>query len=350
MALAQLIDRIASPDDAVSARTQARLDGKTKPRKSLGRLESLACRVAGILGEEAPGPLAKAIVVMAADHGVAADGVSAFPQEVTAQMVLNFAGGGAGINVLARQAGARVVVVDMGVRTKVAAPGVRDGWIGPGTRNLAREAAMTVEEARRAIAVGAELAAELAREGVGLIGIGEMGIGNTTSASALTAAYTGAPAAEVVGRGTGIDDAGLARKLAAVEAGLRRSQPDPARPLETLASLGGFEIAGMAGVVLGAAAARRPVVVDGFIAGAAALAAVRLQPKAAAYLVASHRSVEAGHRVVLRALGIEPLLDLDLRLGEGTGAALAMPIVDASLAIVREMATFESAGVSDSGR
>jgi len=290
---------------------------------------------------------AKAIVVMGADHGVAAEGVSAYPQEVTGQMLLNFAGGGAAINVLARQAGARVVVVDMGVARPLApAPEIRACRIGAGTANLARGPAMTRAQARAALAAGAALADELARDGVGLLGIGEMGIANTTAASALAAVFTGAPPEEVTGRGTGIDDATFRRKVDVVRRGIEINRPDAGDAVDTLAKLGGFEIAGLAGVVLGAAAARLPVVVDGFIASVAALAAVRIAPLAAGYLIASHRSVEAGHRLVLQALGARPLLDLDLRLGEGTGAALAMPLVDAALAIAAEMATFESAGVS----
>jgi nicotinate-nucleotide--dimethylbenzimidazole phosphoribosyltransferase len=348
--LAELCARIVAPDPAVAARTQALLDDKTKPRRSLGRLEELAVRLAHIRGEEAPAIARKAIVVMAADHGVAAEGVSAYPQEVTAQMVLNFARGGAAINALARHAGAEVIVVDVGVATPVEDERVRSARIGPGTRNFVSEPAMTREQATRAIEVGVQIAVELAAGGPTLIGIGEMGIGNTTSASALTAAFTGMGVEEVTGRGTGIDDAAWTRKVAAIRRGLALHLVRESDPLATLAALGGFEIAGLAGVVLGAAAARMPVIVDGFISSVAALTAVRLQPRAAGFLVPSHRSVEVGHRVVLQALGLKPLLDLDLRLGEGTGAALAMGLCDASLRVLHEMATFSSAGVSDSGR
>lgn len=348
MTLDALLRRIVATDPAVAARTQALLDDKTKPRRSLGRLEDLACRLAQVRGIDAPPPpLHKAIVVMAADHGVAAEGVSAYPQEVTAQMVLNFARGGAAINVLARQAGAKVVVVDMGVASPVAVEGVRDCRIAAGTRNFTREPAMTREQATRALLDGAALADELAAGGVTLLGIGEMGIGNTTSASALTAAFTGAPVEEVTGRGTGVDDAGWKRKVAAIAAALALHEPRANDPLGTLAALGGFEIAGLAGVVLGAAAARVPVVVDGFISSTAALVAARLEPRSAGYLIPSHRSVEVGHRLVLRALDLQPLFDLDLRLGEGTGAALAMPLCDAALEILAGMATFSSAGVSE---
>jgi nicotinate-nucleotide--dimethylbenzimidazole phosphoribosyltransferase len=348
--------RILPVDDAVAAETQRRLDAKTKPRHSLGRLEELACRIAAIRRTTSLTPPRKAIVVMGADHGVVEEGVSAYPQEVTGQMLLNFARGGAAINVLARHAGARLVVVDMGVKHIPADlvsvdPSVelRTHPLGPGTANFTRGPAMTRAQAAAAITVGAELGAELARDGVGLVGIGEMGIGNTTASAALTALFCGAPPEEVVGRGTGIDDAGLRRKIEAVRRALDMNRPDASDGVDALAKVGGFEIAGLAGVVLGAAASRLPIVIDGFIASTAALAAVRIAPATAGYLVASHRSVEVGHRLILQALGTKPLLDLDLRLGEGTGAALAMPIVDASLRILAEMATFGDAGVSDSG-
>ena len=348
--LSQLVARIVPVDARVAADTQRLLDLKTKPRRSLGRLEDLACQIASIRGAVPAAPLEKAIVVMGADHGVAEDGVSAYPQEVTGQMLLNFARGGAAINVLARAAGARVVVVDMGVKhPPPPTPAIRLHALGPGTANLARGPAMTRATAEAALGIGAGIAAELAASGVGLIGIGDMGIGNTTPSAALAALFCGAPPEEVCGRGTGIDDAGLRRKIAAVRQGLEVNRPDPRDGVDALAKVGGFEIAGLAGVVLGAAAARVPVVMDGFIASAAALAAVRIAPAAVGYLVASHRSVEAGHRLVLQAIGAKPLLDLDLRLGEGTGAALAMTLVDASLRILMEMATFADAGVSDSG-
>lgn len=350
MTLADTIARIAPADAAAAARTQELLDGKTKPRRSLGRLEDVACRIAAARGTSLPDMPRKAVVVMAADHGVAAEGVSAYPQEVTRQMVLNFARGGAGINVLARHVGAEVVVVDMGVKEPLdGVVGVRACRIGPGTRNLACEAAMTRAEATAALEAGIAIAYELADGGVTLLAIGEMGIANTTSASALTAVFTGCSPQEVTGRGTGIDDAALAHKVDVIRRALVLHRPAPADALGVMAALGGFEIAGMAGVVLGAAARRVPVVVDGFISAAAALVAARLAPAAAGYLVASHRSVEVGHRKVLEALGAPPLLDLELRLGEGTGAALAMGLVDASLRILHEMATFAAAGVSDSG-
>jgi nicotinate-nucleotide--dimethylbenzimidazole phosphoribosyltransferase len=369
--LARTAARIEEPNRSIALQTQRLLDAKTKPRGSLGRLEELACQIASIRGSVTPRTTHKAIVVMAADHGVAAEGVSAFPQVVTAQMLLNFVRGGAAINVLARQAGARLVVVDMGtcaplelnvsgaqselrssgaqseLRSSGAQSELREHRIAPGTRNFTREPAMTRQQALAAIEIGIALSEELARSGVTLIGLGDMGIANTTASSALAALFTGAPPDAVIGRGTGVDAAGMQRKLDAVQRGLALHNPNPIDGVGGLAAVGGFEIAGLCGVVLGAAAHRVPVVLDGFICSTAALAAVRIAPAAARYLIASHRSAEAGHRFVLQALDARPLFDLDLRLGEGTGAALAMGLVDSALAILHEMATFESAGVSD---
>lgn len=351
LALDQLRARIAPLDRAIAERTQRKLDAKTKPRRSLGRLEDFACQYAAIARDDAPALPKKAIVVMGADHGVARRGVSAFPQEVTGQMLLNFASGGAAINVLARHAGADVVVVDMGVVTPVAAPGIIDARIGPGTADFTEEPAMTRAQAERALQTGVELAAKLKRDGVGVVGLGEMGIGNTTAASALTAVFTRAAAEEVTGYGTGIDEATHQRKTELIRAALTRHArvAEHGDPLEMLAALGGFEIAGLAGVVLGAAAERMAVVTDGFIASVAALVAVRLVPAAREYILPSHRSVEAGHGLVLRALGVPPVLELEMRLGEGTGAALSMTLLDAAIRILQEMATFEAARVTDSG-
>jgi nicotinate-nucleotide--dimethylbenzimidazole phosphoribosyltransferase len=342
--------RITEPAEAVRRQTQELLDAKTKPRRSLGRLEDLACQIAAVRGDSRPSAARKAVVVMGADHGVADEGVSAYPAEVTAQMMLNFAGGGAAINVLARHAGARVLVVDMGVRVPVGAPGILDRRVGPGTRNFTQGPAMTREQAIAALETGIRIAADLHTDGTDLCGIGDMGIGNTTASSALAAVLTGAPVEEVTGRGTGIDDATLARKIDAIRRAIAANRPDAADAVGTLAKLGGFEIAGLAGVTLGCAALRIPVIADGFIAGAAALVAARIAPAARGSIIASHRSVEAGHRLVLRALGAEPLLDLGLRLGEGTGAALAMTLADAALEILHEMATFASAAVTDTGK
>jgi nicotinate-nucleotide--dimethylbenzimidazole phosphoribosyltransferase len=332
--LDETIARIAPGDAAAAAAVQTALDAKTKPRGSLGRLEELACRLACVHG--AGREIVPVVVVAAGDHGVAREGVSAYPSEVTAQMLANFESGGAAVCVLARAAGAELRVVDAGV--------------GEGTANIAEGAAMSREEALRQIALGIELADALAADGATVIALGEMGIGNTTSASALCAALLPAVPAAVCGRGTGLDDEGVARKIAVVQRALDANAGALGDPLETLAALGGFEIAFLVGVTLGAAANRVVVLLDGFITGAAALVAVRLVPDVRDALVASHLSPEPGHRLVLDALGLQPLLALDLRLGEGSGAALALPLLHAARAIVDEMATFEGAGVTDAGR
>jgi len=317
-------------------------DAKTKPRGSLGRLEELGCRLAGIRGF-VPRTLDAVIVVAAADHGVAREGVSAYPQEVTAQMVANFAAGGAAVNVLARQAGARLVVVDAGIAVPFEHESVRSVRLGAGTANLAEGPAMTAEQVRRGLEAGAALADEL--RDVDIVALGDMGIGNTTSASALTAALLGVDAARVCGRGTGLDDAGVARKVETVRRALDVNQGN-----DPLTALGGFEIVFLAGLARGCAANGTAVLLDGFITSVAALAAGRLDPAVLDVLIASHRSPEPGHALVLEALGLEPLLDLELRLGEGSGAALALPLLRASVAILEEMATFDDAGVTDSGR
>ncbi len=348
-ALAALIGRIGPLDRDAMEEAARRQNDLTKPASSLGRLEELAIQLAGITGSAVPPvPERKAVIVMAADHGVAEEGVSAYPRTVTAQMVLNFLAGGAAINVLAGAAGARVVVVDMGIASELPPhPELRVRRLGPGTRNFAREPAMTREQAEAAIAAGAAVLEGEVDRGLDLVATGDMGIGNTTAASALVAALTGRAPAEVVGRGTGIDDLTYARKLRVVEAALALHRPDGSDALDVLAKVGGFEIGGLAGVIVGAAAYRIPVVLDGFISGAAALVAVSLAPACSPYLIAGHRSVEIGHRVVLDRLGLRPLLELDLRLGEGTGAALGMPIIDAALRAHREMATFAEAQVSN---
>jgi nicotinate-nucleotide--dimethylbenzimidazole phosphoribosyltransferase len=348
--LQKTLSAIRPPDEAAAAEAQHRLDAKTKPLGSLGRLEELARVVAGVRRAAVPEMPVKAMVVMAGDHGVADEGVSAFPQAVTAQMVLNIAGGGAAISVLSRQVGARLEVVDVGVKEDLpAAPGVRAARVAKGTRNFTKGPAMTAEETVKALEVGITVASELAEAGVTLIGIGEMGIANSTPASALTAVWTGRPVAEVTGRGTGIDDATLRHKVEVIERALRL-HAGATEPLDVLARLGGLEIAGLAGVVLGAAARSVPVLTDGVIATSGALAAAKLCPAAAGAILASHRSVEIGHRLQLEALGKKPLFDFDLRLGEGTGAALAMPVVEAAVRILREMASFEQAGVSGKER
>jgi nicotinate-nucleotide--dimethylbenzimidazole phosphoribosyltransferase len=328
----------------MSAYDEARraYDAKTKPRGSLGRLEELGCRLAAIRGF-VPRSLEAAIVVAAADHGVAREGVSAYPPEVTAQMVANFAAGGAAVNVLARQAGARLILVDAGVAVPFEHAAVWSVRLGPGTANLAAGPAMTAEQARRGLEAGRELADEL--RDVDVVALGDMGIGNTTSASALTAALLGVDPALVCGRGTGLDDAGVARKVETVRRGVEAN-----RAADPLAALGGFELVFLAGLALGCAANRTAVLLDGFITSAAALAATRIDAAVLDVLIASHRSPEPGHALVLEALGLEPLLDLELRLGEGSGAALALPLLRAAVAILEEMATFDDAGVTDSGR
>jgi nicotinate-nucleotide--dimethylbenzimidazole phosphoribosyltransferase len=340
---------VAEPDRAAAAAARAALDVKTKPRGSLGRLEELACRVAAIRADARPGRLVPAVVVCAADHGIAAEGVSAYPQEVTRQMLRTIAGGGAAVCVLAREADARLVLADLGTRAPVGEPAILDRRVRAGTANSARGPAMAAAEAEQAVAAGIELADGLIHEGVGLIALGEMGIANSTAASALTAALLGADAAAVCGRGTGLDDAGVARKVAAVRRALAVNRVQGGDALGALAAVGGLEIAALAGVVLGCSARRTPVLVDGFISSAAALAAVCLQPRCRGALIAAHRSPEPGHGAILAALELDPLLDLEMRLGEGSGAALALPLVAAALAILADMATFEGAGVTDAG-
>jgi len=341
---------LCESDRDVGAQTVRLLDAKTKPPGSLGRLEELACRLAAIRGRMPEGPLHPAIVVAAADHGVAARGVSAYPIEVTAQMLSNFAGGGAAICVLAREAGARLVVVDAGVIGGAAVAGVRTEVVDGVrcTEDLAVGPAMSRSTAIGMIERGIALAEELAAEGVQILGLGEMGIANTTSASALTAVLLPAEPSLVCGPGTGIDDAGLARKVDAVRRGLAANglpRPD-AEPADVLSAVGGLEIAFLVGVTLGAAARRIPVLLDGFVSSVAALVAYGFREAAAASLVAATRSPEPGHALVLERLGLEPLLDLGLRLGEGTGAALALPLVRSSIAILTDMATFDAAGIS----
>jgi nicotinate-nucleotide--dimethylbenzimidazole phosphoribosyltransferase len=324
------------PADPEARRAAARaLDAKTKPRGSLGRLESLAQQVAGIRRDPSPGRLQAGIVVAAADHGVASEGVSAYPQVVTSQMLANFADGGAAVCILARIAGASLHVVDAGVGTP--------------TGNIAEGPAMSQADALRWVEEGIGVADDLAADGVGVVAIGEMGIGNTTSAAALCAALLEVNPAATCGRGTGVDDAGLAHKVEVVSRALRANELS-GDPIEVLAALGGFELAFLCGLALGGAANHQVVLLDGFIATVAALVAARLAPDAADSMIAAHLSPEPGHRLALDALGLEPLLDLGLRLGEGSGAALALPLLDASLAILAEMATFESAGVTDAGR
>lgn len=338
---------IAPRNQEASEQTRQHVDQLTKPLGSLGRLEELAVELAAMTGETFPVVTPPGVLVFAADHGVAAEGVSAYPQEVTAQMLLNLVNGGAGINVFARQIGAMQKFVDVGVAVEVEAPGVINRRIRAGSGNMLKEAAMSADEAQRTLAVGIELAEQIIDEGAKVLIVGEVGIGNTTASSAILSALTGADPDEIVGRGTGLDDAGWQRKKAVVREALALHRPDANEPLDVLAKVGGLEIGAMAGAMIGAASRRVPVLMDGFIATVAALLAVRLAPAVADYLIAGHRSQEPGHAFVLNVLGKQPLLDLNLRLGEGSGAAVAFSIVEASSRMVREMATFASAGVSD---
>jgi len=350
-------DTIAAvvPRDAAAERAaRERLDRMTKPPGSLGVLEDVAAQLAGIAGDcPAPLPTPATVAVFAGDHGVHAQGVTPWPQEVTAQMVANFLGGGAVVNAFAAEAGATVVVVDVGVAAPLdPADGLLDRKIRPGTADLAVGPAMTLDEARRAVEVGIEVAASLAPT-VGSLVTGDMGIANTTASAALVCAFTGATPASATGRGTGVDDPTLARKVEVVVRAVGRVPVRPTTPaaaLAVLAEVGGLEHAALAGFVLGAAAHRIPVLLDGVIAGSAALVAAVLCPAALDYALAGHVSAEPGHALALDALGLRPLLGLDLRLGEGTGALLALPLVASAARALRDVATFDSAGVAQKGR
>jgi len=334
-------------DQTAADKAAARQNQLTKPQGSLGRLESFSVQLAGMTGRERPRFARKAVIVMAADHGVALEGVSAYPVEVTAQMVENIARNGAAVSVLARQNQARVVIVDIGVARDISSlAGVLHRKVAAGSANMLKGPALTPAQAEQAIAAGMQVLDEQAAQGLDLVALGEMGIGNTTPASAITAVLTGLPVKEVTGRGTGLDDAGLQKKIEVIEAAIRLNRPDPADALDVLAKVGGLDIAGLTGVIIAAAARRIPVVVDGFISGAAALVAAGLLPEVKPYLIASHLSVEAGHTAICRKLELDPLLDLHMRLGEGSGAVLVFPIIEGAARILDEMATFEEAGVS----
>ena len=344
--LQAVVASVRPTDPANEEAAWARLDELTKPPRSLGRLEEVAARVARIQGTVRPDVKRRVVLLMAGDHGVVAEGVSPYPHDVTYQMVANFSAGGAAINQIARSVGAEVRVYDVGVAREVELPDIRSRKVAPGTRNMALGPAMSREECAAAVLVGIEAAREAAAEGFALIGTGEMGIGNSTAAAALTAAYTGTAAADVAGPGTGLDEAGVAHKVTVIERALDVNATRGLDPLGVLSAVGGLEIAALAGVVIGGAAEGVCVVADGFISGAATLAALALCPTAADYVLASHRSAEPGHGVLLGHLGMRPVLDLDMRLGEGTGAALAMGVVDAACEMLSGMATFTEAGVS----
>ncbi|MHB0874429.1 MAG: nicotinate-nucleotide--dimethylbenzimidazole phosphoribosyltransferase [Anaerolineae bacterium] len=332
---------------AAQTMARRRQDMLTKPQGSLGRLEELSIQLAGITGNPVPAINDKVIFTLAGDHGVVAEGVSAFPQAVTPQMVLNFLNGGAAINVLSRHVGARVVVVDMGVAADMAPhPDLVSRKVAHGTANIARGPAMSETQALKALLEGIDLVESELERGVDIVGTGDMGIGNTTPSAAIAAAFTGRPAADVVGRGTGVDEAGLSRKVAAVERALAVNAPNATDALDVLTKVGGLEIAGLAGVIIGAAAHRIPAVIDGYISTAAAMIACVLAPRSRDYMIAAHRSQEQGHRIMLEWLGLRPLLDLDMRLGEGTGAALGISLAEAACKILAEMATFDEAGVA----
>ena len=352
MNISTLVDQTIAaigPLDAVAmAAAEARQRMLTKPPGSLGRLESLSVQLAGITGQPIPTITGKAVIVAAGDHGVAAEGVSAYPAEVTPQMVFNFLAGGAAINALARQAGADIVVIDAGVAVDLdPQPGLTIAKVAYGAGNIARGPAMSRQDAIRCLEIGIAAANERADAGANVIAGGDMGIGNTTPSAAITAVVTGADVATVTGRGTGVDDAALAAKIETIQRALDTNQPDGNDGLDVLIKVGGLEIGVLAGVMLGASARNCAVIVDGFISGAAALIAWRLCPAAAVRFIGGHRSVEPGHNVALQAMGLIPLLDMQMRLGEGTGAALAMHIIEAAARCLAEMATFAEAGVSD---
>ncbi|MCK4475510.1 MAG: nicotinate-nucleotide--dimethylbenzimidazole phosphoribosyltransferase [Methanophagales archaeon] len=349
MRMKNSIEKIKALDERAMEIATKRQRNLTKPAGSLGTLEDVSIKIAGISGNPTPKIKNKVIITMAGDHGITEAGVSAYPRDVTAQMIYNFLNGGAAINVLARHVGARVVVVDMGVAANFSHKSLilMDKKIGYGTANMTKGPAMSYEDAVRAIDAGIEVFKLEAEKGMDIVGVGDMGIGNTTASSAIVAVITGEEVEKVTGRGTGIDDAGLEKKVKAIEEAIRVNKPNKKDVIDVLAKVGGFEIGGMAGVILAAASHRIPVVIDGFISGAAAVIAYEQQPAAKDYMIAAHRSVERGHSVILDYIGLKPLLDLDMRLGEGTGAALGISIVEAACKILNEMATFEEAGVSE---
>jgi nicotinate-nucleotide--dimethylbenzimidazole phosphoribosyltransferase len=339
---------IKPPDEKAMDAARERQEQLTKPAGSLGRLEELSIRIAGIQGKAKPQIKDKAMITMAGDHGVVDEKVGNWPREVTAQMVENFLRGGAGINALARQAGARIIFVDMGVASDLKPhKNLIVKKVGYGTKNMCLGPAMTEEQAIKAVEAGIEIVDSEAKKGLDIAGTGDMGIGNTTASSAVFAALTAKTAAEVTGRGTGLNDEQLAHKVSVIRRAVAVNKPNPSKPLEVLAAVGGFEIGGLAGVMLGAAARRIPIVIDGFISGAAALIAVKLAPQVKEYLIAAHVSAEAGHAAMLEYLGLKPLLSLDMRLGEGTGAALGIMIAEAGVRTLNEMATFAEAGVDE---
>lgn len=344
-----ILDSINHTNGKFAEDAQSRLDSLTKPQGSLGRLEEFARQLVAITEQQMPELDKKVVFTFAGDHGVAEEGVSAFPKEVTPQMVLNFVNGGAGINVLARHAGAEVVAVDVGVDYDfgdLKKEGFVSRKILSGTKNMRKGPAMTREEAEKCIDVGMELANEYAEKGYKIFGTGEMGIANTTPSSAITALLTGVPVEDITGRGTGINDEAWKNKVQVIKDSIAVNSPDASDPVDVLSKIGGAEIAAIAGVIIGAAANKVPVVVDGFISTAGALIAYLIEPKTKDYMFAAHKSREIGHKALLDKIGLRPILDLDMRLGEGTGAALAMLVIEGGLKIYKEMATFAEAAVS----
>jgi len=344
----KIIKNIIDLDSGLMAKAKERLDNLTKPRESLGRLEDLAKLIVGITSLDNPSLKNKVIFTLASDHGVTEEGVSAFPKEVTAQMVYNFLAGGAAINVLARHVGARVVIADLGVSCDLKPhKNLVIKKINYGTKNFVKGPAMERSEAVKSISAGIDIFEQEYTRGIDIIGTGEMGIGNTTASSAIAAAFTKKPVELITGKGTGINEKGLENKIKVIEKALRANKPDSKDAIDVLAKVGGFEIGGLAGIILAAGAKRVPVVIDGFISSAAALIAFGLEPKIKDYMIASHSSVEKGHKIILDYIGLKPLFDLNLRLGEGTGAALGINLAEASVKILTEMATFKAALVSE---
>ena len=347
--IAEIIRKIKPVNFKLMEKAQEKLDNLTKPQGSLGKLEDFARRIVGISGTLCPTIKRKVIFVMAGDHGVAEEGVSAYPQEVTFQMVYNFIRGGAGINVLAKHIGAEILVVDMGVAKDFPLEeGIIRKKIAYGTNNMAKRPAMSKDEAERAIIAGIEVFEdELNRKGIDIIGLGEMGIANTTPSSAVVACLTKSKVEEVTGRGTGIDENQLKNKIRVIKQAIEVNQPDPEDGLDVLSKVGGFEIGGLVGCILAAASHRVPIVIDGFISCASALIAIKLAPLAKDYIFASHNSVEKGHKIALKYIGKVPMFDLGMRLGEGTGAALGISFIEAGVKILTQMATFADAGVDN---
>jgi len=344
--LEETIKKIGSLDEDAMERARRRQSELTKPVGSLGVLEEISIKLAGIAGDPMPKIKEKLIITMAGDHGVVEADVSAYPSDVTGQMVNNFLAGGAAVNVLARHIGARIVVVDMGVAADINEPGLIVKKIGYGTKNMVKGAAMSREDAIKAIEAGITVFEEEYEKGIEIVGTGDMGIGNTTPSSAIIAAVVGCDPKLVTGRGTGIDDISLGKKINAIKKAIEINGPFE-DAIDLLSKLGGFEIAGITGVILSAASHRVPVVIDGFISGASAIIAGEIEPRSKNFIFASHKSVEIGHKVILDHLGLSPILNLNMRLGEGTGAALAMSIIEASSKILNEMKTFEEAGISE---